>query len=349
MRISRLAVQRLRRHLLPNPAASGSPTRHSQLDRRDTVRRRSLLVVGTLTLLVPGCVSGDRPPEGSGPSWCDGYPRPLYSTLERRLPDVEWFEVYEVRAGVFAIYEPHQFEEVISYLVVGNARALLFDTGMGIASIRAVVSQVTDRPVFVLNSHTHPDHVGGNAEFDEVWGYPTPFSVQNAKGFSNDELAEIVRAEALCQPLPQGMDSATYAIPGFAFSTSVRDGQVIDLGGRTVEVLHVPGHTPDALALRDLDNGLLFTGDTFYEGPLYLFSPEADFAAYRTSVERLARLVPEIQLVLPGHNAAVAHPHQLLRLDSAVAAVQSGKATGRQRDGLVVYEFGSFSILLSDG
>ncbi len=316
--------------------------------RRAGVRVRSLVVMGTLTLLGTGCATGDRPAEGPGPSWCDGYPRPIYSTLERRLQDLEWFEVYEVRPGAFAIYEPHQFEEVISYLVVGNERALLWDTGMGISSIRAVVSRLTDRPVLVLNSHTHPDHVGGNAEFVEIWGYPTPFSVQNAKGFSNEELAEIVRAEALCRPLPQGMDSATYAIPDFAFSVSVRDGQVIDLGGRIVEVLHVPGHTPDALALRDRDNGLLFTGDTFYEGPLYLFSPEADFAAYETSVARLARLVPEIQLLLPGHNTAVAHPHQLLRLDSAVAVVQSGEATGRRRNGLVVYEFGSFSILLSD-
>ena len=72
--------------------------------------------------------------------WCKKLPRPAYSKLERVSIADPWFEVYKIRPGVFAIYEPHQLEEVISYLIVGGNRALLFDTGMGISNIQAVVA-----------------------------------------------------------------------------------------------------------------------------------------------------------------------------------------------------------------
>src|SRR5205814_7834840 len=81
-----------------------------------------------------------------------------------------WFEVYRVAPDVYAIYEPHQAEETISYLIVGSKQALLFDTGMGIGNIQKVTSQLTKRFVVVLNSHTHNDHVGGNWQFNAIFG-----------------------------------------------------------------------------------------------------------------------------------------------------------------------------------
>src|SRR5437879_2949564 len=81
------------------------------------------------------------------PEWCRPLPRPEYKTLERVLASEPWFEIYKVAPGTFAIYEPHQAEEVISYLIVGNKQALLFDTGMGIGNIRKVITQLTARPV----------------------------------------------------------------------------------------------------------------------------------------------------------------------------------------------------------
>lgn len=74
--------------------------------------------------------------------WCKNLPRPAYSKLERIPTADPWFEVYRIRPGIFAIYEPRQLEEVISYLVVGNDRAVLFDTGMGIGNIQEVVAGI---------------------------------------------------------------------------------------------------------------------------------------------------------------------------------------------------------------
>src|SRR5215471_5295385 len=77
------------------------------------------------------CLSSVCAAHGEKPDWCEALPRPEYKALQRVLPDETWFEVYKVAPGTFAIYEPHQFEETISYLIVGTKQALLFDTGMG--------------------------------------------------------------------------------------------------------------------------------------------------------------------------------------------------------------------------
>src|SRR5215813_8627007 len=195
------------------------------------------------------------------PEWCKALPRPEYQALERVLQDEPWFEVYKVAPGTFAIYEPRQFEETISYLIVGTKQALLFDTGMGIGNIKAVVARLTSRPLVVLNSHTHNDHVGGNWQFQYIFGMDTPFTYANAKGSREDAQAELVSGN-LCGDLPKGFDRTKYATKPWKISLFVHDGFKVNLGKRTVEIIATPGHTPDAIARIDRENGLLFTGDT---------------------------------------------------------------------------------------
>jgi glyoxylase-like metal-dependent hydrolase (beta-lactamase superfamily II) len=115
------------------------------------------------------------------PDWCRALPRPEYKTVERLSISDPWFEVYKPAQGVFAIYEPHQAEETISYLIVGEKRAL-FDTGMGISDLKKVIAQLTKLPIILLNSHTHNDHVGDNWEFSRIYGMDTDFTPQNARG-----------------------------------------------------------------------------------------------------------------------------------------------------------------------
>ena len=128
----------------------------------------------------------------------------------------------------------------------------------------------------------------------------------------------------------------------------MRDREQLDLGGRIVEVIFTPGHTPDSVALLDRQNGLLFTGDNFYPGPIYLFAPETDFAAYTRSVARLAALEPQIKLILPQHNVPVAEPIFLKRLARAVEQVNQNKAKAQVTEGRREYSFDGFSLLLSD-
>jgi glyoxylase-like metal-dependent hydrolase (beta-lactamase superfamily II) len=268
----------------------------------------------------------------STPEWCRALPRPEYKALQRVLESDPWFEVYKVAPGVFAIYEPHQAEEVISYLIVGQKQAVLFDTGMGIANIHRVTTQLTSRPVVVVNSHTHDDHVGGNWQFAFVYGMDTDFTRTNARGSREDAQAEIT-PDQICGNLPKGFDTKAYATKPWKISRTIGDGFTINLGGRKLEVLSVPGHTPDAIALFDRENGLLFTGDTYYPAPIWLFRPETDLDAYEASVKKLAALAPQLKLVLGAHNVPVANPDVLPKLVTAIRTVRAGKVPPQKNEG----------------
>jgi glyoxylase-like metal-dependent hydrolase (beta-lactamase superfamily II) len=282
------------------------------------------------------------------PEWCQQLPRPEYKRLARVDVHSDWFEVYRIRPAVFAIYEPHQFEEVISYVILGHDRALLFDTGLGVASMKNVVTQLTTLPVAVLNSHTHFDHTGGNFEFSEILNEDIAYSRKNAQGQSNIYSRDALAPARICGKLPTGVRADSYAIRPWQVTRAVHDGEHIDLGGRELEVIFTPGHTPDSLSLLDRKNGLLFTGDTFYKGPIYLFTPETDFAAFARSIARLAKLTPDLQVLLASHNVPVAQPQALTRLDEAVKKVESGEATFVVTKGRREYSFDGFSLLLSE-
>jgi glyoxylase-like metal-dependent hydrolase (beta-lactamase superfamily II) len=279
------------------------------------------------------------------PKWCQ--PRPEYKSLHRVPVKDSWFEVYEARPGVFAIYEPHQSEETISYLITGRTRALLFDTGMGISDLKAVTVELTHLPIAVLNSHTHDDHVGSNWQFETIYAVDTDFTRRNAQGSREDAQAEIAPGE-ICGALPAGFDPKTYVTRPWKITSYVHDGDHIDLGGRTLEVLLTPGHTPDSVSLLDDENGLLFTGDTYYPATIWLYRPETDSAAYDHSIRRLAALTPQIQTVLGQHNIPIAPPSVLPRFVDAFERVRAGEVPATPGDpGQVIYKVGEFSFRMA--
>ena len=289
------------------------------------------------------------PPAGAE-SWCEHA-----ATLEPAEAGMGgWFQVEAIVPGVFAISEPRQYEGVTSFLILGSRRAILFDSGLGVASIGEVVLGLTSLPVTVINSHTHFDHVGGNREFTDVRNLDVPYSRASARG----EIAEPLRAYAsqtlaedrVCGALPAGVVSRDYAIPAWQIAAHVQDGEMIDLGDRRLEVLLTPGHTPDSLSLLDRENGLLFTGDTYYSGEIYLWTPETDLAAYAKSIDRLAGLAPALRKLLPAHGPAVAEPRHLVELQKALQAIRSGDVSFESADeGRRLYRFEHFTILIGPG
>jgi glyoxylase-like metal-dependent hydrolase (beta-lactamase superfamily II) len=303
---------------------------------------RLLIVLGAaLALFAPSLRAQSAIPA----DWCRALPRPEYRSLERIFLHEPWFEIYKIDTGVYAIYEPHQAEEVISYLIVGNKQAVLFDTGMGIGDIHSLVSRLTSRPIVVVNSHTHNDHVGGNWQFNFVYGMDTAFTRANAKGSREDAQSEL-GPDMICGELPRSFNAAAYATKPWHISLAVHDGFKINLGGRTLEIIATPGHTPDAICLFDRTNGLLFTGDTFYPAPIWLYRPETDLDAYVASVKRIAALEPQVKLVLGAHNIPVAEPSVLPKLVAAIEAVRAGKGDVKPGGpGQAVHTFDGFSFL----
>ncbi len=311
-------------------------------------------LLGLAVLAVCGCL-GSTPlandneqitGRGAGKdNWWDALPRPAWSAYERVPQSQDWFEVYRISDGVFAVYEPGQFEEVISYLITGTERAVLFDTGLGIGDIRQLVAELTDTEIWVVNSHSHYDHIGGNHAFPTILAAQTDYTRVRARGLGHAEVAEAVGPGWIWKPLPKGFEPERYAIAGYTLTRALTDGEVLDLGGRKLEVLLTPGHAPDALCLLDRANRLLWTGDTFYPAPLYTHLPDSDFERYAASAARLAGLANVIDALLPGHNVPLVDAGYLGKLNDAFQRIVNGDADYELTDGNREYRFDGFSIL----
>ena len=306
--------------------------------------------LGSLTGLPS--IASQSDPATSMAEFCNKLPRSDYKELNKRALKNEWFEVYDVAPGVSAIYEPHQWQEVISYLIEGEQNALLFDTGNGIADIMEVVVDLTDKPVSVLNSHTHYDHVGGNFAFDRIYGLDTSFTRSRQSGHSNQDIAIEVSKQALCRPLPIGVTQKNHIGRPFKVTDFIKDGDIIDLGNRQLEVMHVPGHTPDAIALIDREAGLMWTGDSYYSGPIWLFAPETDLDAYANSLQRLIIGAKGLKALLPAHNTPWVSPKVLPRVAQGLQQMLLGNAKPvSQGDGMLEYKIAGeseFSFLMRD-
>ena len=312
-----------------------------------------------LSLLLTGCDSsvsdesaaGNAQIENRGAGkdeWWSALPRAEWGQFERVLESVEWFEVYRIHGSVYAIYEPGQFEEVISFFIVGDERSLLLDTGLGVGDIRGVVEQLTDLDIVVLNSHSHYDHIGGNHQFENILGLDNPYSHDRAEGSDPEAVAEFIGPGWVWRPLPTGFDRAGFRSEPYEITDVVSEGSIIDLGGRQLEVLETPGHAPDALCLIDRGNRMLFVGDTFYLASLYTHLEGSDFDLYHASARRLADLSREVDFVFTAHNVPVVDAHYLVRLGDAFDAIAAGDGEFVLTDGNREYDFGDFSVIVSN-
>lgn len=310
------------------------------------MKRPAINILATL-ILVAGCDRADEALSVDNYN-CDSVPRPENAKLPLSELSDDWFQVYEAADGVYSIVEPFQLQETISHLIVGEDRALLFDTGVGLLSIKAVVERITNLPVIVLNSHTHYDHVGGNWEFSTVLAVDSDYTRANMEGFDNSQISGDFLPEAFCKGAPEGSDPASFYTKPWKQSRYVEDGEVLDLGGRKLEVLHVPGHTPDAVALLDADNRLLFTGDSWYDASLWLFVRETNLKDYEASISRLAALESEIDFLLGAHNSARVDVGRLQAVVDAFRKIRAGEYAGERDDyNRLAFEIDGVRILTS--
>jgi len=279
--------------------------------------------------------------------WWEKLPRKSWNRFEKIPQSQKWFEVYRIQPGIFAIYEPGQWEEVISYLIVGTNKSLLFDTGLGIGDIKKLVSEITPIEPLVINSHTHYDHVGGNYQFQEIYGMDNDFSHLNSKGSPYEEVKEFVSADWIHGETPKGFAATQYQIKPYKITKIYKDRVQIDLGDRILEIIFIPGHTPDSICLLDRKNRLLFTGDTFYPAPLYAHFPESNFNQYAETAKLLHELQSEVDYVIPSHNETLLPSSYLAKLDLAFQSIQNGDTKFKeQKDGVREYLFDGFSILV---
>jgi glyoxylase-like metal-dependent hydrolase (beta-lactamase superfamily II) len=238
-----------------------------------------------------------------------------------------WFEHETVGEGVVRIREPHvdPFLRANLYLVRGRDRDALVDSGLGLASLRAELAELFERPVVAVATHRHFDHVGGLHEFEEVVVHRDDAeAVARADGFASlrieeyppEELSGYDPPTSLLTALPrEGFELGEYRVRPVRPTRVVDEGEVVDLGDRRLEVLHLPGHTPGEIGLWEPETGTLFSGDCVYEsGELLDELPESDVGDYLGSMRRL-RDVP-VRVVHGGHDDAFGRARLLELIDA---------------------------------
>jgi glyoxylase-like metal-dependent hydrolase (beta-lactamase superfamily II) len=238
------------------------------------------------------------------------------------------------------------FEWVKSFLVLGNDRAALIDTGAGIGNIRAVVDELTSLPVSVINSHGHWDHIGSNYLFDDIAIHESE-AWKLEKGVSRERMRDNLAPDLLNGPLPLAVDAGNAAIPPSKATTNLHGGESIDLGGVVLEVIHAPGHSPGSVVFLDRARRILFSTDVAYGAPLYCYSPETNFDDYRISMRQLAALAPELRIIYPSHNESPMSPDLLVSIDKGFDRIVAREAEVLIETEYRRYDFDGFSVFLS--
>jgi hydroxyacylglutathione hydrolase len=234
----------------------------------------------------------------------------------------DYFTVEEIARQTFAIGEPRYYQQNYSYLIVGDDRALLFDAGPGIRDIRKIAESLTDKPIVFVPSHFHYDHVGNLITFDEIAVVDLPH----------------IRDRAIGNQLTIGRYEHLGALEGFAAPTWEVDywwpvGTTIELGARSLTLLHTPGHTHDSVSLWDQDNGIVFSGDYLYPADLYAFLPNSRMGDYLLTSRALLSSLPDDVTFFGAHRStAPGAPklttEDLLDLDRGLQAIKNREMTG---------------------
>lgn len=255
------------------------------------------------------------------------------------MGNTPWFTVERIDPDTYAISESQHWEEPHCYLVCGKKRAALIDTGLGVSNIKAVVDTLTDLPIVVLTTHVHWDHIGGHQHFQHIavheqetdWlsHFPLPLSVvkQNLTRYP-------------C-PFPEEFDLSAYGVFQGIPQMILHDGDTLDLGNRSLRVLHTPGHSPGHCCFYEADRGYLFSGDLIYSGCLDAFYPTTDPVQFYHSVQKLQPL--DIAKILPGHHQLHLPISLTGQIEDAFAGLEQA---GQLRHGSGVFQFGEFSIHL---
>ncbi len=281
-------------------------------------------------------------------NWWQMLPEPCWAKLKKitLTEKTPWYEVYEVHPNIYAMYEPGHFQQVMSYLIIGIEKAMLLDTGMDIYPINKVVDQLTKLPVFVVNTHAHADHVGGNYLYNEIYGVDNEWATSRSKGRSHQDLAIFwEKRYFINNTWPDYFVGDQYVINPYTVTHYVKEGDKFNMGNRVLEVIDTPGHSPDCISLIDRQNRLLFVGDVFYDGPLYAFLPETDVAEYTRTAEKLAGIASQVDEILSHHNNIPLPSFFLAAMSDAFKAINAGTATDfRDAAGLRSYNFDGFVI-----
>ena len=251
----------------------------------------------------------------------------------------DWFTINRIDTDTYIISEYRHWEETHCYLLNGKKRSLLIDTGLGICDISEEVKKLTDNKVTAVATHIHWDHIGGHKYYPDFYAHKAELNWLSGQfPLSIDTIRKMVADRC---DLPNGYDVNSYELFQGTPARVLSDGDVIDLGGRIIEVLHTPGHSPGHMCFLEKKRGYLFTGDLVYKDKLFAYYPSTDPEAYLNSLEKIAVL--DIEKVFPGHHSLDIKPEIIIRMRDAF---QKLKSEGKLCHGSGVFDYGDWALWL---
>jgi len=251
---------------------------------------------------------------------------PLGSQLQISK-NARWYDDYYtieyIDANTIAIGEPRYYQKNYNYLILGEDRAILFDTGPGVRNIRPLVKSLTSLPITVIASHLHYDHIGNHEKFENV------ALLDTAQIRKQTQRQAFIPSHAQHLGLIEGIKK-----PVLKVSEWLTHGQDINLGDRRLTVLHTPGHTEDSVMLFDKNRKQLFVGDFIYEAELFAFLPGSNVEQYFQSTQNLLSVINPGTTLLSAHgspqsNRLPALTHKdLVDLKNTLADMTAGNIEG---------------------
>jgi glyoxylase-like metal-dependent hydrolase (beta-lactamase superfamily II) len=260
------------------------------------------------------------------------------------------YDIREVAPRTWAISD-HGMD--VFYYVRGEASGLFIDTGFGFGDLPALARGLDDKPLSLALTHGHPDHACGAWQFSQAFVGRADVAITRRycsararKGMAADMHRN---NPEITQLLELGFDERRWEATPLPRLKPVDAGFSFDLGGRLLEAVALPGHTPGSIGLLDRANRLLFSGDAVHSGQIWLQLPESgslvDFLAMLTGLQPLR---PAFDWLLWGHSQ---DPAPAALIDDLIAGVQdvlTGRRAGEPHawfggEGLLI-DFGSCSL-----
>jgi len=251
----------------------------------------------------------------------------------------DWFTIDQIDKDTFIISEYRHWEETHCYLLNGSERSLLIDTGLGISDIHEQVTRLTDNPVTAVATHIHWDHIGGHEFFPDFYAHEDELNWLNGEfPLSMEQIKEMVADRC---DLPEGFDVEKYKFFQGSPTRVLKDNDIIDIGGRSIKIMHTPGHSPGHICFWEKERGYIFTGDLVYKDTLFAYYPSTDPEAYLKSLERLSEL--PANRVFPAHHSLDIHPEILTRMRDAFRNL---RGEGKLHHGSGTFNYGDWAVWL---
>ena len=219
------------------------------------------------------------------------------------MADIPYFKAEKIADGSWMIRNAFAEQSIaICYLVEGRDYALLIDSIIGLGNLKAFCETLTDKPVKLVNTHAHSDHVGGNFHFDECRMHHRDIGFfQTCVGVKKEQLFEMAKQTALPEYRDRIELDGSFTDWNPMKVYSLYDGDVFDLGDRTIEVVEAGGHTAGSIVLIDHKTRIAYTGDACNGNTLLEFDNSLPVITYMRNLLRLKERQPEFDRMYGGH------------------------------------------------